>query len=141
MQFIILKLAVRFLKPVMLVFSVFILFRGHHHPGGGFIGGLMAGAAVILDAIAFTPEETRKRTFLKPVYLIAAGLLFIVVTSVMSLFKGKALLTGLWATIELPVVNKLKLGTALFFDVGVYLVVAGIFIIIMLSILEELEWK
>ena len=64
-----------------------------------------------------------------------------IITSVMGLFSGKALLTGLWATIKLPVINELKLGSALFFDVGVYLVVAGIFIIIMLSILEELEWK
>ena len=47
------RTAARLLMPLLLLFSVFLLLRGHNEPGGGFVGGLVAAAAFALYAIAF----------------------------------------------------------------------------------------
>jgi multicomponent Na+:H+ antiporter subunit B len=63
MKTIILKTASGYLLPLLLLFAVFILLRGHYEPGGGFVGGLVAAVAFVLHAFANGLKETRK--FLK----------------------------------------------------------------------------
>jgi multicomponent Na+:H+ antiporter subunit B len=52
--------AAKRIKPLMLIFSVIVLFRGHNEPGGGFIGGLIAASAFILVALSTGPGEVKK---------------------------------------------------------------------------------
>jgi multicomponent Na+:H+ antiporter subunit B len=131
----ILSVAVRFLLPLLILFSMFILFRGHNEPGGGFIGGLMAAAAFALYAIAHTAAEARRLLHIPPMNLIAAGLLAALVSGLVSLVLGSPFMTGLWSVIELPVIG--KLGTPLLFDIGVYLVVVGVALLIIFSLAED----
>ena len=75
MTSLILSTAARYLLPLLLLFSFFILIRGHNEPGGGFIGGLVAAAAFALNAIAFDVGSTRRTLRIDPRTLIPAGLL------------------------------------------------------------------
>ena len=125
----------------MLIFSVFILLRGHSYPGGGFIAGLMAGSSFILDGINTDISEIQYRIPLKPRLIIAIGLLCTLISGIPGLIVSNSWLKGLWLDFHLPLTGSLKIGTPLLFDVGIYFVVTGILVMIMLSVVEELEWK
>lgn len=132
---IILYLAARYLMPLLMVFSVFLLIRGHNEIGGGFVGGLVAAAAFILYAIANNVQEGRRILRVQPRVLIAAGLLVSLSSGLAGWLSGKPFMTGLWLKDPLPVIG--KIGTPLMFDVGVYLVVIGITLLIIFTLAEE----
>ncbi|GAP12147.1 multisubunit sodium/proton antiporter, MrpB subunit [Bellilinea caldifistulae] len=132
---IILHLAARYLMPLLLVFSVFLLIRGHNEIGGGFVGGLVAAAAFILYAIANNVQEARRILRVHPRALIASGLLVALSSGLVGWLTGKPFMTGLWLKDPLPVIG--KIGTPLMFDVGVYLVVVGVTLLIIFTLAEE----
>jgi multicomponent Na+:H+ antiporter subunit B len=132
---IILYLAARYLMPLLMVFSVFLLIRGHNEIGGGFVGGLVAAAAFILYAIANNVQEARRILRVQPRVLIAAGLLVSLSSGLIGWLSGKPFMTGLWLKDPLPVIG--KIGTPLMFDVGVYLVVIGVTLLIIFTLAEE----
>ena len=140
-RFVILELAVRHLKPAMILFSVFILFRGHNYPGGGFIAALMAGSGMVLEAITRMNTTDHKRLSKRSVDFISSGLSIILLSAITGPLAGKPILTGLWGEIDLPLLPSLKAGTPLLFDTGVYFIVTGVMVIVFIEILEELEWK
>jgi multicomponent Na+:H+ antiporter subunit B len=133
---IILRTATRFLIAMLLLFSVFLLLRGHNAPGGGFVGGLVAGAAYILYALAFDVPSTRAALRVAPRTLIGVGLLIAVASGLLPMLLGRPFLTGLWADV-LPGSATLELGTPLIFDTGVYAAVVGVTLTIMLALAEE----
>jgi multicomponent Na+:H+ antiporter subunit B len=135
MPSIILSTATRYLLPLLMLFSVFILFRGHNDPGGGFIGGLVAAAAYSLYAVAYGVERARKLLIIAPRSLMGFGLLTALCSGLVALLVGKPFMTGLWASWELPLIG--KPGTPLFFDIGVYLVVIGVTLTIVFTLREE----
>jgi multicomponent Na+:H+ antiporter subunit B len=120
-----------------LLFSIFILLRGHNQPGGGFVGGLIAAAAFALHAIAYDVEKTRILLGIDSRSLVVLGLLVALVSGMVSLFCGKPFLTGQWVTLSFWPIGELDLGTPLFFDIGVYLTVIGVTLTIVLSLAEE----
>jgi multicomponent Na+:H+ antiporter subunit B len=128
MKTVILTTTIRLMMPLFLVFSVFLLFRGHNLPGGGFVGGLMAGIAFFLHSMVFGADFTIKKYKLNPTRIMALGLLVALVSVCVPLFMGLPLFTGIWGSVSLPLIG--KLGTPLFFDVGVYILVAGIILAI-----------
>jgi multisubunit Na+/H+ antiporter MnhB subunit len=134
---VILQIAARHMQPLLIVLSLIVLYRGHNEPGGGFIGGLMLGAAYILYAMAFGVIKTNEKLFFKPVNLTAMGLLLALLSGIPSLFYGLPVMTGQWATLFAESAFELKLGTPLLFDVGVYFTVAGMLMLVMFSIMEE----
>lgn len=123
MKTVILAFTVRLLMPLFFLFSLFLLFRGHNLPGGGFVGGLLAGIGFFLHSMVFGATETTKRYRLNPIRLMAVGLAVAVVAVAMSLFVGAPLMTGLWSSLTLPLIG--KLGTPVLFDIGVYILVVG----------------
>ena len=127
--------ATRYLLPLLLLLSVYLLLRGHNAPGGGFIGGLVASAAFALYAIAHSPEKARLIVGLEPRALIAWGLLTALASAALSLFGGRPFMTSLWLDRSLPAIG--KVGTPLLFDTGVYLVVVGVNLMIVLSLMED----
>jgi multicomponent Na+:H+ antiporter subunit B len=135
MRSLILPIATRYLLPLLLLFSVFLLIRGHNEPGGGFIGGLVAAAAFALYAIAYNVAQVRRILHLNPRTLIGLGLLTAVTSGAIPLLAGKPFMTGLWSDQAVPVLG--KLGTPLLFDIGVYLTVIGVTLMIILSLAEE----
>jgi|SRR5690625_4363409 len=125
MNSLILRVVGRLLVPLMLLFSVFLLLRGHNEPGGGFVGGLMAVAAFGLYSLTYGVDTARKALWVDPRTLIGLGLVFAVVSGFGAAFGGASFLTGVWFVRELTPGYTLHVGTPTLFDVGVYLVVIG----------------
>jgi multicomponent Na+:H+ antiporter subunit B len=121
--------------PILLVFSIFLLIRGHNEVGGGFVGGLVASSALMLYGIAISPEDLRKLLPISPERLVSTGLLIALISGLISVFAGKPFMTGLWLNTEIPVIG--KIGTPMLFDIGVYLLVVGIVVWILLTFAEE----
>lgn len=132
--------AAKRIKPVMILFSILILFRGHNEPGGGFIGGLVAASAWILSAIAFGAAEVRNKMWIKPGTVIAMGLLLAVLSTLPSIMNNLSFMEGGWVKIPL-FSGSLKLGTPLLFDLGVYFVVIGFSLNVIFTLMEEWRWK
>lgn len=120
-----LEVAARKLYPAMILFSLWILYRGHNEPGGGFIGGLVAVCGTVLVAMAYGSDAARRRLpFRAPIPLMAAGVLLALVSGLPAVLQGRAFLTHLWWTIPLGFTD-LKVSTVMAFDGGVYLAVWG----------------
>ncbi len=136
MNSLILRTAVRFLMPLLLLFSLFLLVRGHNQSGGGFAGGLVAASAFALYSLSYNAAEARRVLRFPPALLIASGLLIAVVSGLIGLLAGQPFLTGLWTYVSVPGLGKLEVGTPVLFDIGVYLLVFGITLTMVFS-LEE----
>lgn len=122
--------------PLLLIFSVFILLRGHYLPGGGFVGGLIASIAFVLHAFANGLENTKDLIRFHPGFLMPVGLGLGFLSGVVPLvFASKPFMTGVWYPEKIAVIG--SLGSALFFDVGVYLVVIGVALTIIFTISES----
>jgi len=137
MTSIILRTATRYMFPPLLVFSVYLLLRGHHYPGGGFVGGLMAGSAFALYSLAFDVASARKLLRADPGDVTAIGLAIALFSGVVALFSGNTFLTGIWWDIHIGPAIAIHLGTPVIFDVGVYLVVLGVLLTLVFSLGEE----
>ena len=118
-----------------MLFSFFLLLRGHNEPGGGFVGGLVAAAAFALYAIAVDVQAARQLLKIEPLMLIGLGVLTAAISGVLPIFAGKPFLTALWLEQPLPVLG--KVGTPLLFDIGVYMLVLGITLKIIFALAEE----
>lgn len=110
------------------VFSVYLLFAGHNAPGGGFVGGLTAGAALVLRyAGQGVPGiRTVMPDWLRFEVVLGVGLLTAATTALVPVFADEALLTIHHYHWTVPLVGEVKLGTSLFFDTGVFLIVLGL---------------
>ena len=131
----ILRTATRALLPGIALLSVFLLLRGHNEPGGGFIGGLLAASGVALCQLAFGVEAARRLLRVDPRGVIGFGLLLALIGGLAPLAVGRPPLTGLWLAGSVPGIG--KLGTPLVFDVGVWLVVLGTVVLIVVTLGEE----
>lgn len=125
----------RFVTPLLLVFSIFMLLRGHNEPGGGFIGGLLGVTAFSLYALAFNARQALRLLRVPPRTIIAIGLILAAGSGCAAWFAGKPFMSGLWLDAQFPA--ELKLGTVLIFDVGVYLVVLGAALLVLLTVDED----
>ncbi len=125
------RTAARLLMPLLLLFSAFLLLRGHNEPGGGFVGGLIAAAAFALYGIAFGVQRAREALLVRPMTLLGAGLLIALFSGLPAVLRGRPFLAALWASGPVPV------GTPALFDVGVFLVVTGVVLMMIFSLAEE----
>jgi monovalent cation:proton antiporter len=122
---------------IILAFSAYLFFAGHNDPGGGFIGGLMTAAALVLLALAFDLETIRKVLPFNFRMITGVGLLTAVLTGMGSFVFNVPFLSHTFAYKVLPVLGKKELATAVLFDLGVYLAVVGVTMTIILSIGED----
>lgn len=137
MNSLILQTAARWLMPALLLISLLVLYRGHNLPGGGFIGGLLASSAFILYSFAFGISAALKKLRIDPHLLIGIGLLVAASSLIPSLVLGLPPMTGVW-TLELgKVLSVLKQGTPVWFDIGVYLTVIGVSMLIFFSFAQD----
>jgi len=130
----ILRIAARHLMPILLIASLVLLFRGHNAPGGGFIGGLLAAAAIALRAMSQGVDDTRRMLRVDPRVFTAVGLLLALGSGLPALLIGQPLFTGLWLHPDLPLLGSIPLGTPLLFDVGIYCTVIGFTLTILFAI-------
>ena len=105
-------------------------------PGGGFVGGLIASIAFVLHAFANGLKNTKRLLKFHPGYLMPVGLAVSFLSGVLPVIGfDEPFMTGLWMHDAIPVLG--KLGTALFFDIGVYIVVQGVTLTIIFTISES----
>jgi multicomponent Na+:H+ antiporter subunit A len=123
--------ATRLLMPLLLLFALFLLWRGHNEPGGGFVGGLVAAAAFSLYLIAYGVDRARRALFVSPMTLLGVGLLVALVSSLPAAVRSQSFLTAQW------IVEPVHLGTPMLFDIGVFLVVTGVTLMMVFSLAEE----
>jgi multicomponent K+:H+ antiporter subunit A len=126
-----LELLVRVLLPLALMVSVFLFFRGHNSPGGGFVGGLVAAVGLVLLYLGAGAQWARARLRLDFTALAAGGLLCAGLTGATAGAFGLPFLTSGHGYAEWPVVGKVPLASAMLFDFGVYLAVAGATLLIL----------
>jgi multicomponent Na+:H+ antiporter subunit B len=119
------------------MFSVFLLFRGHNEPGGGFVAGLVAAAAFALYALAAGVPAARRALQIRTHTLIGTGLLISLGAGIFPLLFGSQFLTGFWSEFYLIGFGEVEIGTPFIFDIGVYLVVLGVVLMILFSLAEE----
>lgn len=122
----IVDLTSRLLFASILVLSVYFLFVGHNQPGGGFVGGLTAGAAISLRYVAGGVSSVRNSMRLAPTTILGGGLLVAITTALVPLALGESLLEHASFEWDLPILGTVKATSALPFDIGVYFVVLGL---------------
>ncbi len=121
----------------LLAFSMYLLLAGHNQPGGGFAGGLVTGVAVLLVWAAGGLETVRRVLPVRSGALLGIGLLVATITGFAAYVPGLSFLESGYIEFTAPVVGKIKLVSALFFDIGVYLVVVGMALGLIRSLGEE----
>ena len=131
MSTLILRTGARVLMPLLLLYGLFLLLRGHNAPGGGFAGGLVIAAAYSLSVFAFGTAAARRALIVDPVQLIGAGLLLAIGTGLLPVLTGRPFLTALWFAPSIGV------GTPLLFDLGVFCVVIGVVLTMIFMLGEE----
>ncbi|MGH3665673.1 MAG: MnhB domain-containing protein [Egibacteraceae bacterium] len=116
------------------VFSLYLLFAGHNAPGGGFVGGLVGGAALVLRYAGTGSEGVSSVLPLRPETLLGGGLLLAGGTGAASWLLGAPFLTGGKVELDVPVLGLVKATSALAFDMGVYLVVVGLVLMVLCTL-------
>lgn len=135
MNTLIVRTTLKLIVPLFMLFSFYLLFRGHNMPGGGFIGGLIAGIPIVFHVMVFGVEKTKKIFRINTFYLVAAGLLLAASSGLISMFQHEPFMTALWGDVVLPIFG--KPGTPIMFDIGVYILVVGIVLKIAFAMSEE----
>ena len=130
----VLEVATRLIFPLIMVLSFYFFFAGHNTPGGGFAGGLTAGLALVLRYLAGGRYELGEALPVDAGKLLGAGLALSAGTAVASLLLGAPVLSSAVVQLDLPVLGHVKLVTALFFDLGVYLIVVGLVLDVLRSL-------
>ncbi|WP_100372209.1 Na(+)/H(+) antiporter subunit B [Bacillus sp. FJAT-45037] len=127
----------RIVTFIILTFSVYLFFAGHNNPGGGFIGGLMTASALLLMYLGFDMKSIKKAIPFDFTKMIAFGLLLAIATGFGGMLVGDPFLTQYFEYYQIPILGETELTTALPFDLGIYLVVVGIALLIILTIAED----
>lgn len=130
----VLEVATRIIFPLIMVLSAYLFFAGHNTPGGGFAGGLTAGLALVLRYLAGGRYELGETLPLDAGKVLGTGLALSAGTAVTSLLLGAPVLSSAVLHLDVPLLGDIKLVTALFFDLGVYLIVVGLVLDILRSL-------
>jgi multicomponent Na+:H+ antiporter subunit B len=116
----------RIMCPWLVALSVIVFYRGHHLPGGGFIGGLLGAMGFVLIALGDGAPAAKRALRIEPVTLLTIGMSLALGAGLIGLFFGPSLLAGMWLPeFSVPLLGVVHLGTPLLFDAGVFLTVMG----------------
>ena len=128
---------VRLLLPFATMVAVYLFMRGHNEPGGGFVAGLVFSVALLLQYIVSGTTWVEAHLPLYPRRWIGLGMLAALATGLGSLWLGYPFLTSHTAHLHLPVVGELHIASALFFDIGVFILVVGSTLLILTAIAHQ----
>ncbi|MBS3651513.1 monovalent cation/H+ antiporter subunit A [Pseudaminobacter sp. 19-2017] len=123
--------------PVTIVLAAYLLLRGHDAPGGGFAAGVAMAAGFILQYMAAGTIWIESRLRILPVVWIGGGLLLAALTGLASLLLGDAFLTSYFRYADLPFVGKVPLASAAMFDLGVFTLVVGATVLMLIAIAHQ----
>jgi multicomponent Na+:H+ antiporter subunit B len=133
------KFVARVMAPVLILFSVFLLLRGHNAPGGGFVGGLVAAGSIVLMTLAYGPDEMRKRLRIDFLRAMFYGILLAAGAGLFGLVFGDSFQQVFFWSPFIRGVGRLEISTPMIFDIGVYIVVVGVTSSIVMAMADEGE--
>jgi monovalent cation:proton antiporter len=122
---------------IVLLFSLYLLLRGHNSPGGGFIAGVMTALGILLQAIASDVDQVRRVFRVEPRLLAGVGLMLSFTTGLVPMLLGYPFLTSTYGHVHVPGLGDVEIASAFFFDLGVYCVVVGGTLLMMITLAEE----
>ena len=88
------------LIPLIQLFALYVLFFGQYGPGGGFVGGVMLGASLILGILVFGPEAAPCRLAQKVIHGDGIGLMIFIGVGGLCLIGGGEFLN--YSNLEIP---------------------------------------
>jgi multisubunit Na+/H+ antiporter MnhB subunit len=125
------ELVDRWLAKVATLVAVYVTFRGHNAPGGGFAGGLILGSVFVLQYLTGRQPMLRGRPIRHPEALLGAGLLLALVTTATPLVVGGAPLESHIWPLDVPLIGEVKVVSSMFFDLGVFVVVVSVVLMVL----------
>jgi multicomponent K+:H+ antiporter subunit A len=128
---------VRLMLPISGVVAVFFFLRGHNAPGGGFVAGLIMSVGLLIQYIVSGTEWVEEHVGLRPRTLIGLGILFVAGTASAPFLVDYPLLTSHTFHLELPLLGEIHVGSATFFDVGVFCLVLGSTLFILVALAHQ----
>ena len=131
------SLITRVLFPVIWVIALFLLLRGHDLPGGGFVAGLTAAVALILQYLIGGTRWIEDRLTVQPLRWMGIGLLIATTTGLAAWLFGRPFLTSYFDYLELPLFGTVPLASALFFDIGVFALVIGAATLMLIALAHQ----
>jgi multicomponent Na+:H+ antiporter subunit A len=123
----------------VLMASVYLLVAGHNHPGGGFVGGLVASAGIAMRYVTGGIDDVRRLARLKPWTILGSGVLVVIATAAVPMLWGREVLDSLKGDVDLPVFGHVAFSSVLVFDFGVYLVVVGLTLMVLEAFGDDYE--
>lgn len=137
MRSLIFRTTARYLVPVLLLFTLFLLFRGHNHPGGAFPAALVAAVALAIQAMARGDEKTTTPAPLGSHYLIAAGFALMILSGIPGLLNKAELMVAFWTRVGMGGGLFEWLGTPVLFEIGIFIAIVGGARLMLQSLPEE----
>ena len=134
---ILLQTVARLTFYLMMILSFFLYWRGHNDPGGGFVAGLLASGAIVLQMLAFGIEQVKKLLPFNSILVLASGLAIALLTGLTAMIFHYPFMTSALFVRDLPLVGSFEISSAAIFDLGVYLTVVGATISIIFAIGED----
>ena len=128
---------VRLLLPISAMVSIYFLLRGHHAPGGGFVGGLVMATALIAQFMVGGTVWVEQRLKVYPLTLVGTGLLCAGSAGMLAWWSGLPFLTARTADLHLPLIGEVHLSSVLLFDLGVYLLVIGATVLMLVALAHQ----
>lgn len=133
------EVVTRLIFHVIVLYSIYLLFAGHNNPGGGFIGGLVAGLALVVRYLAGGRHELAIAAPVDAGVIVGGGLVIAVGTGLVTMLFGGGMLESFIYEWDVPLLGHVKLVTSLFFDIGVYFVVVGLVLDMLRSLGAEID--
>jgi multicomponent K+:H+ antiporter subunit A len=127
----------QWLFPVIITFAVYLFMRGHDMPGGGFSAGLTLSIAFLLQYLAGGTRWAEDRIRILPLRWMGAGILIAAATGIGAWLLGHPFLTSHFRYLEIPLIGKVPAASALLFDLGVFLLVVGATVLILVALAHQ----
>ncbi|HWU18948.1 MAG TPA: monovalent cation/H+ antiporter subunit A [Devosia sp.] len=127
----------QWLFPVIIVLALHVFLRGHDQPGGGFAAGIIMSVAFILQYMAGGTRWVEERLRILPVIWIGSGLLLALLTGLGSWLFGYPFMTTAFQYAEIPFIGRVPMATALLFDLGVFNLVVGATVLILIALAHQ----
>ena len=131
------RVIMNWLFPVVAVIAFYILLRGHDMPGGGFAAGIIMSVAFVLQYMARGARWVEARLRILPLRWISAGIIVAALTGAASWVFGFPFLTTYFQYVEIPLIGRVPLASALLFDIGVFLLVVGATVLMLIALAHQ----
>ncbi|MEQ1941653.1 monovalent cation/H+ antiporter subunit A [Mesorhizobium sp. VNQ89] len=131
------SIIMRWMFPVVVLFSAYLFIRGHDLPGGGFAAGVTMAIGFLLQYLAGGTRWVEDRLRILPIRWIGVGLIVAAMTGMGSFLFGYPFLTSYFQYTEIPFIGKVPTASALLFDLGVFSLVVGATVLMLIAIAHQ----